>query len=174
MKLLLELFCGTHSIGREVHREGWEVYSVDTDPACNATWTGDVRDFDPATLPRRPDLIWASPCCTHYSKARTKAKTPRDLVWADSLVAAALRIQEACACPMLFENPASGLLPRRDIVRGIPYATVDYCMYHDSRCTHAARKRTAIWCVGCEFRPARPMCNKDCGHCIGNKHAERA
>jgi site-specific DNA-cytosine methylase len=81
--LLLELFCGTHSVGREFLAADWEVFSIDIDPSRNATWTGDVRDFDPATLPRRPDMIWASPVCQHYSCARTKAKTPRDLEWKD-------------------------------------------------------------------------------------------
>jgi len=118
MPLLLELFCGTHSVGREFHAAGWEVYSVDIDPARNATWTGDVRDFDPATLPRRPDMKWASPVCQMYSCARTKAKTPRDLEWADSLVLAALRIQEVCGCPMLMENPFSSMLKKRPFMQG--------------------------------------------------------
>ena len=118
MPLLLELFCGTHSVGREFHAAGWEVYSVDIDSARNATWTGDVREFDPATLPRRPDFIWASPVCQMYSCARTNAKTPRDLEWADSLVLAALRIQEACGCPMLIENLYSSLLKKRSFLPG--------------------------------------------------------
>jgi len=172
--LLLELFAGTHSMGKAFREAGWEAYSVDIDPACGATWTGDVREFSIDLLPRRPDMIWASPCCTHYSRARTKAKTPRDLEWADSLVAAALRIQAACGCPMLLENPHSGLLKTRDVLRGTEFTVLDFCMYHDGRSAHAARKRTAIWMVGCTFRPARPLCNKNCGHCVGNRHAERA
>jgi site-specific DNA-cytosine methylase len=115
MSLLLELFCGTHSVGREFHAAGWEVYSVDIDPARHATWTGDVREFDPATLPRKPDFIRASSVCTHYSVARMYAKTPRDLEWADSLVLAALRTQEACGCPMLMENPYSSMLKRTSL-----------------------------------------------------------
>jgi site-specific DNA-cytosine methylase len=80
MPLLLEIFCGTKSVGREFEEaEGWEVYSVDIDPSRNTTWTGDVREFDPATLPRRPDMIWASPVCTQCSVCRSNAKTPRDL-----------------------------------------------------------------------------------------------
>jgi hypothetical protein len=109
-----------------------------------------------------------------YSRARTNATKPRDLEWADSLVTATLRIQAVSGCPMLFESPDTGILKSRPLVQGIPFVTVDYCMYHDTRCRHAARKRTAIWCIGCKFQPARPMCAKSCGHCIGNRHAKRA
>ena len=173
MPLLLELFCGTHSVGREFHAAGWEVYSVDIDPARNATWTGDVRDFDPATLPRRPDLIWASPVCQMYSCARTKAKTPRDLEWADSLVLAALRIQEACGCPMLMENPYSSLLKKRPFMREIDHVAVDYCKWWSEGFPHQCRKRTAIYRIGADWEPSRPLCNHDCGFCVGNKHLER-
>ena len=173
MPLLLELFCGTHSVGREFHAAGWEVFSVDIDPARNATWTGDVRDFDPATLPRRPDLIWASPVCQMYSCARTKAKTPRDLEWADSLVLAALRIQEACGCPMLMENPYSSLLKKRPFMREIDHVAVDYCKWWSEDFPHRCRKRTAIYRIGADWEPSRPLCNHDCGFCVGNKHLER-
>ena len=57
MPLLLELFAGTHSMGKAFREAGWDVFSVDIDPARDATWTGDVREFDVRQLPRRPDLI---------------------------------------------------------------------------------------------------------------------
>jgi hypothetical protein len=69
-------------------------------------WTGDVRDFDHTTI-LRPGFIWASPVCTMYSRARTNTKPPLDLEGADSLVAAALRIQAACVAPY------SSRIPRR-------------------------------------------------------------
>ena len=173
MPLVLELFAGTHSMGKAFRLEGWEVYSVDIDPARNATWTGDVRDFDPATLPRRPDFIWASPVCQMYSCARTNAKTPRDLEWADSLVLAALRIQEACGCPMLMENPYSSMLKKRPFMRDIDHVAVDYCKWWSEDFPHRCRKRTAIYRIGADWEPNRPLCNHDCGFCVGNKHLER-
>jgi hypothetical protein len=170
--LLLELFCGTKSIGRAFEAEGWEVFSVDIDPSRDAMWTGDVRDFDVAALPRRPDFIWASPVCTHYSVCRSNAKTPRDLEWADSLVLAALRIQAACGCPMLMENPHSSLLKHRPFMREIGHVAVDYCKWWSEGFGHRCRKRTAIYRVGADYEPSRPLCNHDCGFCEGRRHLE--
>ena len=172
MPLLLELFAGTHSMGKAFREAGWDVYSVDNDPSRNATWIGDVREFDPATLPRRPDLIWASPVCTQYSVCRQRAKAPRDLEWADSLVLAALRIQEACGCPMLMENPYSSLLKKRPFMRDISHVAVDYCKWWSEGFPHRCRKRTAIYRVGADWEPSRPLCNHDCGFCEGNRHLE--
>ena len=140
MPLLLELFCGTKSVGKAFQEASWEVFSLDNDPLRDATWTGDIRDFDPAALPRRPDFIWASPVCTHYSMARAGAKTPRDLEWADSLVLAALRIQEACGCPMLMENPYSSMLKKRSCMQDFDHVVVDYCKYWSESFTHKCRK----------------------------------
>ena len=173
MPLLLELFCGTKSIGKAFHEAGWEVFSLDNDPLRNATWTGDIRDFDPAVLSRRPDFIWASPVCTHYSIARAGAKTPRDLEWADSLVLAALRIQEACGCPMLMENPHSSMLKRRPFMQPFDHVVVDYCKYWSEGFTHKCRKRTAIYRIGgADYEPSRPLCDHDCGLCEGRRHVE--
>ena len=175
MPILLELFSGTGSMGRAFEaRGGWEVISVDIDPATACTLCMDVRDLTPRQLPFHPDLIWASPVCCHYSRARTNAKTPRDLEWADSLVQAVLDLATELRVPALFENPESGLLKERPLVADIPHVVVDYCMYNDSRSTHRARKRTAIWQIGADWRPTRPLCKKDCGFCTDGKHDESA
>ena len=172
--MLLELFSGTCSVGRAFRAAGWDVCSVDNDASTHPTILADARALTLDMLPRIPDLIWASPVCTHYSKARTRAKAPPDLEWADSLVQACLDLQRACGCPMLFENPHSGLLRTRPLVQGIPYRTVDYCKYSDERFPHTARKRTAIWCVDCDWQPSRPLCKHDCGYCEGGRHLQRA
>jgi hypothetical protein len=174
MPILLELFSGTGSMGRAFRARGWEVISVDIDPATDCTMCMDVRDLTPRQLPAHPDLVWASPVCCHYSRARTNAKTPRDLAWADSLVQAVLDLAAELRVPALFENPESGMLKGRPLVEAIPYVVVDYCKYHDERATHRARKRTAIWQIGADWRPARPLCKRDCGFCTDGKHDESA
>ncbi len=166
MPLLLELFSGTGSIGRAFRARGWEVVSVDIDTNVIATLHMDVRDLT-LDMVGQPDFIWASPVCCEYSRARTTAKTPRDLVWADSLVQAVLDIVREARCPAMFENPESGLLRHRDVVEGIPYRVVDYCKYADHRSSHKARKRTAIWCIEADWRPSRQLCKHDCGFCTG-------
>jgi len=172
--VLLEIFKGTGSIGRAFAAQGWTIISVDINPEAFPTHCMDVREIRPEMLEQSPDLIWASPVCTAYSRARTTAKTPRDFEWADSLVQAVLDLSVTLRCPAMFENPESGLLKGRPLVQGIPYRIIDYCMYADHRFTHCARKRTAIWCIDVAWQPQRPLCKKDCGFCIGNRHIETA
>ena len=150
MPILLELFSGTGSMGRAFRQLGWEVISVDTDTNVIASMHIDVRLLTPEMLANEVDLVWASPVCTDFSRARTNAKTPRDLVWADSLVQAVIDLARLLRCPAMFENPESGLLRHREVVAGIPYRVVDYCKYADARFTPTARKRTAIWCIDVE------------------------
>ena len=57
MPILLELFSGTGSMGRAFEARGWEVISVDIDPATACTMCMDVRDLTPRQLPAHPDLI---------------------------------------------------------------------------------------------------------------------
>ena len=87
MPRLLELFSGTGSIGRAFEELGWEVISLDMDPKSNATIHCDFMEFDWTVFPKDYfQCIWASPPCTHYSIARTTAKTPRDLEGSNRLV----------------------------------------------------------------------------------------
>ena len=93
--IIRELFSGTGSVGSVFGSLGWQVVSLDIDPKAAATIHADIRTWDVTVFPvGHFDVVWASPVCTHYSRARTTAKTPRDLVWADSLVLRALEITE--------------------------------------------------------------------------------
>ncbi len=166
---LLELFSGTGSVGHAFSARGWEVTSVDCDPRAGPTICIDVLAFHPGMLNgRKVDLIWASPPCTHYSAARTKARTPRDLEGADRLVRKALELAEQLGCPYLMENPHSGLLKSRACVADIPMRVVDYCKYGAPY-----RKRTAIF-TNTAWEPARPLCRHDCHASAGGRHTARA
>ena len=130
---LLELFCGTGSIGRAFERRGFEVISVDIAPKAKATHTCDIMNFDYRQYPPGYfDVVWGSPPCTMYSRARTTGG-PRDLDGADRLVAKTIEImayfEPVC---WAFENVGSGLLPKRQIVEGIHCSYLTYCKYADA------------------------------------------
>jgi len=152
---LLELFSGTGSVGRAIRARGSGVTSVDLEERFSPTICCDVLELQAEDIPGPVHLLWASPPCTHYSRARSKANTPRDLEGSDRLVRKVLQLAEQLGCPFLFENP-DGLLKTREVVRGIPFRLVDYCSYG-----YMYRKRTAIW-TNTDWRPAKPLCRHDC------------
>ena len=65
-----------------------------------------------------------------------------------------------------FENPATGLLPKRDVVRGLPFKDISYCMYG-----YPYRKYTRIWTNSQVWKP-RPKCSKQnpCGCMKDGRH----
>ena len=129
--LLLELFSGTGSVGKVFRENGWEVFSLDIDPKANPTLLKDILHVAQSDLPQHVDAVWASPLCTHYSRARTTASTPRNFVYADSLVAKAREIISWYPnVPFCIENP-QGLLRHRAVIQRIPRYAVDYCQYND-------------------------------------------
>ena len=72
MPRLLELFCGTKSVGRAFEAAGCEVVSLDIVSKFESTILCDIRSWDYTTfLPGHFDMVWASPVCTEYSRALT-------------------------------------------------------------------------------------------------------
>ena len=159
MRRALVLFRGTGSVDRSLEAAGFVVDSLDIDPKFGATWTADIlqwdawKDMEPGVY----DYIWSSPPCTEYSHARTTAKTPRNLEYADSIVARTLEIvRHLKPKGWSFENPGTGLLKTRDVIADIPYVQVCYCMY-SCGVHHLYRKLTYIWGHLPAFKP-RPVC----------------
>jgi len=80
VKRLLELFCGTKSVGNVFKQDGYEVISLDYNAEFDATHTADILTWDyKQYAPDYFDVIWASPDCTTWSiatggKYRTKAE----------------------------------------------------------------------------------------------------
>ena len=153
-KRLLELFSGTGSVGDVARELGYEVISLDRD--MKATIQIDIMDWDPRVYPTKYfDVIWASPPCTEYSRAKTTGV--RDIAGANAIVEKTLDILEYFEPKYwIIENPQTGLLKDQLCMWGIPFKDVDYCRYG-----LPYRKRTRIWNNVFRWEP-KPLCNKDC------------
>lgn len=153
---LLELFAGTGSVGKVARDMCFEVVSLDRDMAADIKL--DIMDWDfQDYYPRRHfDVIWASPPCTEYSKAKTVGT--RDIEGANKVVERTLDILEYFEPKFwIVENPQTGLLKDQSCMYGMPFVDVDYCRYGAPY-----RKRTRLWNNVVKFVP-HPLCTKDCG-----------
>ena len=162
---LLNLCSGTRSVSKAFERAGHGVVEVDWDPRFPPTHCVDIMNWKCPYEPGYFDVVWASPDCTQYSKARTTATTPRNLVKADALVQRCLDLIALLQPRIWFiENPDSGLLKTRPVVEGLPFVRVDYCMYGAPY-----RKRTRLW-TNVIWTPK--MCDRS--HLVDNKHIKTA
>ena len=163
---LLELFSGTKSVGKVAERLGYEVTSLDL--ILPADINIDILDWDYTIYPTGYfDVIHASPPCTEYSRAKTTGV--RKIDYANSIVKKTLEIMDYFQPKYyIIENPQSGLLKEQSFMYGIPYTDVDYCKYG-----MPYRKRTRLWNNIFHWIP-RPLCAKDCGNIVNNKHVRTA
>ena len=157
---VLELFSGTGSVGKCCKALGWDVVSVDM--ILPADHKVDIMDFNYKQYDKNDfDIVWASPPCTEYSKA--KSVGVRDIEGANKLVKKAIEIIEYFKPDWWFiENPQTGLLKKQSFMESLPYVDCDYCMYGKPY-----RKRTRIWTnKSCEML----LCNKSCGSFVDGRH----
>ena len=165
---VLELFCGTKSIGNAFERKGHEVYTVDWDAGFCPTLCADIGALTAEDVVRLcngvPDVIWASPDCTTFSiaaisKHRTKAEDGTLLPKSeyakrcDEIDSNVIKlIQELTPNYWFIENPRGGM--RKSVfmkpLNEFRY-TVTYCQYGDTR-----MKPTDIWTnhPSPKFKPA--------------------
>ena len=149
---VLELFKGTGSISKAIGRvcPGADVTSVDIVPRYKPTHLVDILKFDYKQYkPGHFDFIWASPPCTSYSKmqdiaSKHKSKAEREdmMKEGDKFIQRTLDIIDYFKPRIgwLLENPATGYLPRRDILKPYKFVDTTYCMYG-----YPYMKRTRIW-----------------------------
>ena len=177
---VLEIFSGTHSVGKVCNEIGWTPISVDLE--LPATHKVNIMDFDYKQYPKDHfTVIWCSPPCVHYSNLQsswlgrkkkdgtiyTKEIMNSNMNEADKLVLKCFEIIEYFNPEVWFmENPQTGRLKHRDIMKDIPYYDVDYCMYSD----WGYRKRTRIWTNKKDW--TNLLCKGDCENiviCEGHK-----
>ena len=177
---VLELFSGTRSIGKVCDQLGWESVSVDL--ILPADHQVDIMDFDYKQYPKDAfDIVWASPPCTNYSNLKkcwygkklkdgtiyNKELNKKDQDDADKLVLKTLEIINYFNPHYWFlENPQTGNLKNREIMKDIPFYDVDYCMYSD----WGYKKRTRIWTNKKEFD--NKLCDNSgkCGNMVDKQH----
>ena len=154
MPLLLELFSGTGSVGKVATEMGYTVISLDRD--MEATIQMDIMNWDYQNFPKPViDVIWASPPCTEYSRAKTCGV--RDIDGANKVVRRTLDIIHYFKPKYwIIENPRTGLLKDQEMMNGIPYLDIDYCKYG-----MPYRKRTRLW-NNIDLWNPRPLCHRDC------------
>ena len=65
--LVLELFSGTGSVGKNAKKRGYKVISVDSDKKTNTDILTNILKWDYKKLNIKPDMIWASPPCGTFT-----------------------------------------------------------------------------------------------------------
>ena len=160
MKKILELFSGTGSVGNVFREHGWEVTSLDL--LMKADINIDILKWDyKAYPPGHFNMIWASPPCTEYSRAKTVGV--RRIEEANKIVKTTLEIINYFSPPCwVIENPQTGLLKNQTFMGTLPYKDVDYCKYG-----MPYRKRTRLW-NNLERWSAKLLCERDCGRMEAN------
>jgi hypothetical protein len=66
MPMMLDLCSGLKGASAAMRERGWEVVSVDIDARFEPDVVADVRGW--CWEGKRPDLVWASPPCTEFSR----------------------------------------------------------------------------------------------------------
>lgn len=81
-KRLLELFCGTKSVGKVFENNGYEVISLDYDKKFEATHIEDILKWDYTIYPQDYfDVVWASPDCVTWSVASGGKYRKKDCIY---------------------------------------------------------------------------------------------
>ena len=191
MVRVLELFSGTQSVGKICKEKGWESISLDN---CDykkkfiPTHLKDILEWDYKIYPvGHFDYIWCSPPCQMYSVLQncwlgnekvingvktlwTKELWEENMTKSDDLVKKCFEIIDYFKPKYWFlENPYTGLLKKREIMKDKKSYIVDYCMY----CDWGYRKRTIIWS---NKNLTLKKCNNKCGNGIktGNRYKHNA
>jgi site-specific DNA-cytosine methylase len=175
---VLELFSGTHSVGKVCEEKGYEVISLDLK---GADINQNILEWDYTIYPIGYfDIIWGSPPCDTFSALR-KTWIGRKLKAHNGLVCTKELLQkdiDEIGLPILrrteeiinyfkptyyfIENPQTGTM--KNYMNHHNHYDVDYCMYSD----FGYQKRTRIWTNIKDFN--NKLCDGNCGNIENGKH----
>lgn len=186
VKRLLELFSGTHSIGKVAKEMGYEVYSLDLDLGAECPFGSgyksfkhfqeDIHKWDYRQYPEGFfDVITASPVCRFWSplrrtwigrklKGMTRNLTSEDIEadinkYGKPMVDKTREIIEYFKPKHWWiENPQTGSMKK--YITDLDFYDVDYCKYSN----FGYQKRTRFWTNIEGFKPKK--CKKDCENII--------
>jgi hypothetical protein len=186
VKRLLELFSGTHSIGKEAHKKGYEVYSLDKDLGGECPFGSkyksykhlqeDILTWNYKQYPKGYfHLITASPVCLWWSPLRntwigrklkgmdrplTREDIQNDIdKYGKPMVDKVREIIDYFKPKYWWiENPKTGKM--KSYITDLDYYDVDYCKY----CEWGYQKRTRFWTNIKGFKPK--ICKKDCENIV--------
>lgn len=185
-KRLLELFSGTHSIGKVAKARGIEVYSLDKDLGAECPFGSgyksfkhfkeDIFQWNYKQYPKGYfDIITASPVCLWWSSLRntwigrklkgmTRNLTKEDIQndinkYGKPMVDKVREIIDYFE-PNIYwiENPKTGKM--KTYITDLDFYDVDYCKYSN----YGYQKRTRFWTNIKGFKPK--LCKKDCENII--------
>tara|TARA_R110000824_G_scaffold197305_2_gene380729 strand:- start:475 stop:1161 length:687 start_codon:yes stop_codon:yes gene_type:complete len=148
--LVLDLFSGTQSVKKVCDELGYEYISLDIDKESNPTICENILEwkYQDFFSHKHPDIIWASPECKWYSKLTSSNKKynwddiNQGMDGGDKLVKRVLDIIDYFQPQKWFiENPFTGRLKNREVMKGLKFYRCDYCQYSD----WGYKKPTCIW-----------------------------
>ena len=156
LPIMIELFAGSARMAQTFREAGFETFTVDIeetsrDPERQIDLIADVLSLQAVDLPSNPHVVWASPPCTYYSKARhlsgkEQAFAPggRPLTQeahdANRLVQHTLHLIEQLEPNYWFMENPEGYLAMQPFMKFYMRRSVSYCQYGETW-----KKPTHIW-----------------------------
>lgn len=161
----VELFSATQSFSKVAKKLGHSTFTVEKDPYFSQSdLIKDIFELQREELPKKIDILWASPPCTTFSVASLRyywvnrkpknKKTWLGIALVLKTISLIKEIQKENPNLIYFiENPR-GMLRNQNFMKKFKRNTISYCQYGDNR-----QKPTDIWTNLLTWSP-KPICKR--------------